>query len=191
MENKPEPSIEYEDTDTWKSGSELSIKEISLNLFNKAMREGSKEMTKGGIMQRYINGELVELVLPNQREIFINSVQMAYVPLLPHILKCDNVEVKEMFKRVDEEIDRNDEMHYQALATLQSQYTDLNFKRPTPNSREFLTVQNRIHDYNNKLAELDELNESRKVQLGFKLLKAISYLLYESNYFDEAGVVLG
>ena len=94
--------IDYEDSENWKGGGEqLSIKEISLRRFSKALQEGSKEMVGAGIDRRVINGEVFEIPRPNQRQVFINSVEMAKIPLVPEIKKS---KLNEQFKSIEEEI---------------------------------------------------------------------------------------
>ena len=49
---------------------------IVLEQYNNCVKEGSKEMSPGGVQKRVINGEVVEVFVPNQVEIFINHVEM-------------------------------------------------------------------------------------------------------------------
>ena len=78
-------SIVVEDSENYSANS-LGIKEIALEAYRKCFIEGSKEMTKGGISTKIINGKLIKMDMPNQREIFINCVKMFGILLTPFLL---------------------------------------------------------------------------------------------------------
>ena len=78
-------SIVVEDSENYSANS-LGIKEIALEAYRKCFIEGSKEMTKGGISTKIINGKLIKMDMPNQREIFINCVKMLGILLTPFLL---------------------------------------------------------------------------------------------------------
>ena len=70
--------IIIEDSENFFSGGGkgIDIKQIVLSKFNKALDEGGKEMSKGGIQRKLINGVWMDIEVPNQREIFMNAVNM-------------------------------------------------------------------------------------------------------------------
>ena len=78
-------SIVVEDSENY-SANALGIKEIALEAYRKCLIEGSKEMTKGGISTKIINGKIIKTDIPNQREIFINCVKMLGILLTPFLL---------------------------------------------------------------------------------------------------------
>ena len=81
---------------TYRSKDSKSWKGIVLNHYDSCIKEGSKEMNIGGIQRRIINGEIIEVVVANQVEIFINHVEMlkrslvAEISITPKIAKKMN-----------------------------------------------------------------------------------------------------
>jgi predicted RNase H-like nuclease (RuvC/YqgF family) len=62
-----------------------SFKDIALNHFKKCIEEGSKEMTHGGIIERVIEGKVVQVAVPDQVEVYANSVKMLVMTLAPYM----------------------------------------------------------------------------------------------------------
>jgi len=174
-------SFEYEDTETWKGRSdEVSIKEIALKLFQKALAEGSKEMTQGGIVKRVVEGQTIEIIAPNQREIFVNSVQAIHCVLVPHIESCRDDDVKTKFQGIDEE-----------LKTLEGEfkkkYAELDKANDTRRQARRASERNVWSEqYNQSINELNNDSELAQVVIYKKKLQAISYLLFAKKYFEEA-----
>ena len=54
------------------------FKEVVLRAIEKCRIEGSKEMTKGGEITQLIEGQPVVVTIPNQRKIFMESVETLY-----------------------------------------------------------------------------------------------------------------
>jgi len=176
--------LQYEDSYIG-SGSKdgLGIKEISLKHFHKAMLEGSKEMTEGGVTRRLIDGHLVELPVPNQREIFINCVQMVRIALAPQFLSCKEEKIKEKFTQFDKELADLNKAYHNKLDEVETAYKDRNIiKNP-------MLKQTRIQEYNHNISHLDNALELKRVELHKKLLEALSLLLNDLGYFDEIGTV--
>ena len=90
----------YEDSESYRSDEKVSVKDIILRLFQKALREGSKEMTAAGVQKRLIDGQVVELAVPNQMQIFVNSVQMVEIPLKPYFKKTKNKRIKQTIENL-------------------------------------------------------------------------------------------
>lgn len=191
MNQKPEQTEpEYEDTETWRGGQELSIKEISLNAFNRAMKEGSKEMTRGGLVKRFVQGEIVEIVLPNQVELFVNATKMAHIPLLPHISKCKDDDIKTRFTLIETQFQNITKNYKEKLEQLDHDYNDLAIETShTP--KDAAQKQKRWDKYNAHKNQLKENLEEQQLEVAHSLLKAISYLLHERDYFGEAFGVTG
>ena len=80
-------NIEVEDGENFYGKKGLSKEQIILKALQKCMDEGSKEMTEGGIIKRMINNQVYELAVPNQKEIFINSIRILWTLIFPLILE--------------------------------------------------------------------------------------------------------
>ena len=181
----------YEDGDSWHGSKDgLGIKEISLSAFQKAMREGSKEMTQGGVFSRYVDGELVQFAIPNQREIFINSVEMTHIVVKPHIMGLkENVPaqkiVKDMFDKIGGDLKEvNDSFNKQ------KDNLDL-LTENRGGAMEHKVKMNLVAEYNNGLTDLEAERETAIVKVYHDLLSAISFLLNHIGYFEEKGMTGG
>jgi len=171
--NKPDV-IEYEDSENWKgSNDKLSVKEIGLRLFSKALAEGSKEMTGSGVDKRLIGGQLFEIPRPNQREVFVNSVEMAKMFLLPLIQKSKH---QQMFKDCEDKI-------IKVNKECEDKMQKINNTPQGRNGNESIDI------YNKAVEELTESYEFMNVKIHKELLAAISFLLSENKYFDEVGYI--
>ncbi len=185
MDDK-DKKIEYEDAEQYKGGSEApTIKEVSMKLFQKAMIEGSKEMIGAGVDKRLINGEVVEFIRPNQREVFINSVEMAFIPLKPKAEGCKKEKIKEMFKNFDKEKKEIIDKYSKDMGNLNEKY------KQTLSNQNSESHNQSVSDFNREIDNLKIDFEWKQVSISKGLLKAISYLLDELKYFEESGGVSG
>ena len=55
-----------------------SFRDVVLRAIEKIRLEGSKEMTKGGEITQMFDGEPVVITIPNQRNIYIQSINTFY-----------------------------------------------------------------------------------------------------------------
>ena len=77
VEEPKEIDVEIEDVGSGGlTKNKKSFKSITMDQYHKCCIEGSKEMTLGGVTTRFIDGEEISYAVPNQVEIFINSVDM-------------------------------------------------------------------------------------------------------------------
>ena len=148
-------SIVVEDSENYSANS-LGIKEIALEAYRKCFIEGSKEMTKGGISTKIINGKLIKMDMPNQREIFINCVKMFGILLTPFLLTKT--------KYLDE------------ANIIQNNISDLKMEghKKYQESRAKNTYE-----------EIKEIYEMALVDLNGDLLKVYSRLLDDISYLGE------
>jgi len=65
--------------------NKITAKAIVLTHWKNCIIEGSKEMHRGGVKRRIINGEVIQFNADNQVEIFINHVEMLKRALFPHV----------------------------------------------------------------------------------------------------------
>ncbi len=94
--------MEVEDSENYKAGEVPSITLISMEQYRRCMIEGSKEMSRGGQVNKIHKGQLIPVDVPDQREIFINCVKMLEILLMPEILKKENI--KTLLKKNDNDI---------------------------------------------------------------------------------------
>ena len=172
--------FEFEDSENFKSGDDkLTIKTIILRQVHKCMLEGSKEMTQGGVIKKIVDNKLVEQNIPNQREVFINSVEMLKIPLLrkfnKYCKKKDETDIKILFEATEDE-----------LKQLKKYYKDTKTKLMTDRRKT-----DSITQVNSRLGDLYNNFELRKVDIYKKFLISCSYLLDEENYFEEESATGG
>ena len=175
-----EGGFEFEDSEGYKKGEDkLSIRQIILKQLQKCMNEGSKEMTKGGTIKKIVDGKVIEEPIPNQREVFINSVEMLVIPLLKRFRnycnKKDSNEIKTIFKDAES-----------GLKNLKGEHIKV--------KKEILINKgkaNNAMDINNRLGIIYNEFELEKLEIYKNFLIAISYLLDEEHYFEEESAIAG
>lgn len=168
------PTMTVEDGGSY-SHSELSIKQIVLKQFVKCSEEGSKEMVEGGVRKRLVDGQIEEVAVDNQREIFINSVKSLWCMLLPTYYKKKSA-ISEQIEEIDSELKQlNKECLEQHSNYMSASSMDDGNKRIV----EEAYINFKL-DYENKLIDIYR-----------RKLIAMSFLLDAVNYFDETGAVYG
>jgi len=182
---KPNTEHEYEDPDSYGSPKELSFKEITLSLMKKALDESSKECSaEMGIVKRFINGEIIELFIPNQREVVINSVNACRLWLGDRIQKCDNTDIKDKFEILDTKLLNLDKWMKEQDHNLNNAQQKLNPQHMTAEN-----YKQRIKEFNTQTSDLAKMYEHRKHYIHLELLGALSLLCAHNNYFDKKGNV--
>ncbi len=178
--NKKEEDFELEDSEDYKQSQAETYKDIVLQQFRRCTTEGSKEMTSGGLISRYINGQIVQLSLPNQKEIFYNSVTMLKTMLNSQIENHENI--KDKIKDINEK-----------YSNLKKKYPDM-FNDELKELRGIIT---RTRDYNKaeqyRVQHNDIITNSKngieklEFEQSQELLIALEQLLSELNYLEEGG----
>lgn len=84
--------IEVEDGENYKGGDVPSITLIAMEQYRRCMIEGSKEMSRGGQVNKFHKGQMIAVDIPDQREVFINCVKMLEILLIPEIIKKDKIQ---------------------------------------------------------------------------------------------------
>jgi len=79
-------NIEVEDGENFYSQKSLSKEQIILKALQRCMDEGSKEMTEGGVLSRIVGGQEYQIAVPNQKEIFINSIKIFWSLMFPIVI---------------------------------------------------------------------------------------------------------
>ena len=181
-EDSGEGEITFEDVETYRKEDEkISFWSIALKQYDHCIKEGSKEMQTGGIMERVINGERIQMIVPNQREIFINSVRMLYGVLTPLVKKHmgKKKECEESFgsinKRMDELEKAYDPEQYMDMPELDDPEYQ---KDPESLKQYYFSVVDRLNDK----------KESKLIELHRKLLIELAFIMASENYGSERSV---
>lgn len=166
--------IVFEDPDAMPTGSANSYKEILLQQLRKATSEGSKEMTKGGLMRRLVNGEVQEFPVPNQVEIFCNSVEMLLILIQPKIK--EKKEYGEWMRKIQNETkERREEIKKQKDEFIR----DFNSKTANYQTTYYGYFKNSIQNFESDI-------EQERIAYCNKVLACVSDLLNSLKYFEEA-----
>jgi len=162
-------NIEVEDGENFYGQKNMSKEQIILKSLQRCMDEGSKEMTEGGILRRVIDGKVYEVAVPNQKEIFINSIRMFWSVIFPLVI--------EKYKELCEEQLGNFTERYHSLV------------------KEYETTQTEIRkDYRNKnninllrenINSLKSMFEERKMDLYREKLDFGILVIEKENWFGE------
>ena len=158
--------VEIEDGSEFGFSSEAGIKEISLEHFRKCVIEGSKEMTRGGVSEKVINGKRIEVEIPNQREIFINSVKLLHTILLSELFKKKDY-LKEI-QGLDSDIIKIEQKCNIEIGKLNKGYKT-----------------NKSIDYDKNFDRFSDSMEKQIISTTHKKLMVLSLLLAHLNYFKE------
>lgn len=166
--------IEYEDIEGGGPTQATGIKDIILRQYQRCCTEGSKEMNSGGVKKRVINGQVYEIAVPNQIEIFINSVEILKISLIPKLDK----DTKPIEKKIDGKYEELDKIN----KSYDSQANEL-INSSKPNNEKWIT---KYRDYFNKtLATLGRGRELIKVDIYRKILIDLGEIMKGLNYFEE------
>jgi len=160
-----------------------TVKELVMRQLSRCVTEGSKEMDGGGIRKRIVQGQLVEIGVPNQREIFINSVEMLYFILEPY-LKNDKAVIKKVGKLFDNFDKNKDGICLEYQKNLTNAQNRANFI--TANARGWVKDDSK-GVYGEESQKARENYELKLVDLYKKRLQALSFLLDELDYFSNVG----
>lgn len=159
-------------------GEGETIQQAVMRQLTYCVKEGSKEMSGGGVKSRILNGERVDYYAPNQREIFINAVEMLWILVIPSYHKNREV-IERQIKEIEEELEEIEKFG----------------KKQLKNNSVRASVYGR-GNYNATHSSLNMLNSSfqdkyemQKVAAYRMKLVAISKLLDHINYFEEGAMV--
>ncbi len=178
MKEKPTEDFVLEDTESFQAATN-SFREILLRQYSQCHLEGSKEMSSGGIATRFLNGEVVELTLPNQKQIFGNTVLMLRTML-------------------DSAIESNKEIK-EKISDINKKYKELRLKNKInlddPDIKEIREIIIHTDDdekrerCQNQWNDMIKLTKDKSEELVFnynqEMLIVLGRLLNKLNYLDE------
>lgn len=171
--NNIDTPIEFDSMDTF-GGSVYGIKEVAMGQYNRCCIEGSKEMVTGGVKKLIINGLVVEKIVQNQIEIFINSVEMLKIILQSSIEKHK--------KFIQSKLDHYEDLKKQ-LEKMYKEKIDETESWLQPNNEKWMDKH--LKEYNNRLSKINKAYEDRRVLVFKQLLIVLGFLLNRENYFEE------
>ncbi len=168
------------DSENYRSGQGESRKSIVMENYKRCCVEGSKEMTQSGIVTRVIDGRAVEVAVPDQIEIFANSVEMLKASLMDKV--NENPDLMKEYLGVYEELEKTKEDYtVKAKQTIDEQANVSSNRRNVGQQFVVAGIIERLR----RSYELKRLLAYRKLFVG------LSLLLGRLNYFDEMGVTKG
>ncbi len=128
-------------------------------------------------MQRYVDGELINMIVPNQKEIIINSISSLRISCLPYLVKTKSDKVKFHLKRFEASQKKIKENKYK-------RDKEINENRNKLNSNN-LRQADKIKMYNDMLRENKDYYELLNIESYKELLICLTFLLDEYNFFEE------
>ena len=178
--NKDEDSeIEFEDVDKWKKSSDIhSMQQIVLKQLAKCIDEESKEMDGGGLRNRVIDGNVIEIIVQNQREIFINSTEALWY-LTIDLYEKNKDEVNDAMENIDNNLEKIDAEHNKRKKRIDDYY-----RKKIVKDKRYISMYNSRTKLENDNYELD------RVQLYKVKLAIIIRLLSKIKYGVEEGSVI-
>lgn len=178
-----EHDSQFEYADSYKKSGDVGIREIALEQYRKCVKEGSKEMSQAGVMRRFIDGQVQEIVVPDQKEIFKNSVEMLKITLLPSFMEKENK--KKYFKYID-----TYEKQKKELKTKMIQESEKMILKPEVKHVN-LTDDQKMMLLQSREERLISLFEKIELKIYRDLLQGIALLLHELNWFEEHSAIAG
>jgi len=179
---KPNDDIDVEDSENYLSSTEsLEIKQIVLRQLQKCIVEGSKEMDRGGVRERIVNGQAVNIIVGNQREVFVNNIDMLWSLVLPQI-KANQDLIKEHIGDFDKDIKTNQDDYETTRKTINTDVKNLELTEKTK-----VWKSNYSAVLNDMMRRAQDNFELRKLGIYRRKLNAVNFLLDKLNYFGETG----
>ena len=162
-------NIEVEDGENFYGKKSLSKEQIILKALAKCMDEGSKEMTEGGIISRVIGGQVYEIAVPNQKEIFINSIKIFWSLIFPIVI--------ENYKELcGEQIGNFVEKYNKVIEEYENAKTEM---------RKHHNYKNNPTALRDHMNELKSIFEQKKMDLYREKLDFGIMVLEKENWFGE------
>lgn len=171
--NRNEPTIEDDEFD-FKPG--LKIGDIALEQYRRCIIEGSKEMVRGGLQKKLVNGKIIEFEIANQRQIFINCVQ-SFKNLIKPFLEDKN---SDEFDRLQNKLKKIVKHYFDEEKKIRE---DTSYNDPKTKTK---VIDRKLYDY--KLSEINNDHELDTVEVYREILELFSLVLNELDYFSETGV---
>lgn len=178
--NKDTPEdFEVEDSENYLS-QKVGIKDIAMRAYEQCLLEGRKEMIPGGTTTRIMKGQPIEIEIPNQREIFKNTVRSFEVVLNSNFNKFD--EIKKKIKESNEDIKNAREDYNNQIWLINNPQKSKEFRAYSEESVKLQTNK----QYRATII-FGTKYEMYVVELYRERLLILSDLIGRLNYFEESG----
>lgn len=176
--------FEFEDSENYRGGNDtFTFWHIVLKHLKVCIEEGSKEMDKGGLKKRVIDGKVFEVVVPNQREIFINSVEMLQTLLLPEMQHKKRKKFAEKISATEKDFKKLQELLYKEKSIKEE-----NVKKKAKDKKAELDLDRSLNSINQ---DFYDTLETYNVILAREKLNILSELMKELNYGQEGSISSG
>jgi len=177
--DEEDSEIEFEDVEKWKKPSDIhSMQQIVLKQLSKCIDEQSKEMDGGGLRNRVVDGNVIDIIVPNQREIFINSTEALWY-LTIDLYEKSKEEVNNAMEEVDNSLDNIEKTHYKKIKQI-----DIFYRKKMSKDKRYVSM------YNSRTKQENDNYELDRVQLYKVKLAIIIRLLSKIKYGVEEGSVV-
>ncbi len=183
MKPQNNSDMQFEDAENVSGTENLSIKQIVLKNLQTCIIEGSKEMDGGGYRKRIHNGEVIEVLAPNQREVFCNSIDMLWILVKPFYDICKDEKITSAIEEIEANFELIDSMSNEQL----------NEKYKFIDWRSYIVADDKLRakylrQYQNTMQKVaGQFREKNQVILYRRKLICISELLKKLDYFEEGG----
>ncbi len=156
-------------TGATQEGTEGDINSVILRQISKCVAECSKELTQGGIQTRYIQGQVVEIAVPNQMEIIINSIQALYFLSINALNKYKekNDKVKESLETLEKSQEDLEDEHKKRSKEIDKEWEAHSIEYQTKYSDMFVS----------RWQKLSNWYEKGKVELSKQMMAIIINLI--------------
>lgn len=179
---KQNEDVDIEDSEHYLSSTEsLEIKQIVLRQLQKTIIEGAKEMDRGGIRERVVNGQVINIIVGNQREVFVNNIDMLWSLILPQVQANKDL-IKEHLGNFNKDLKTNQEEYDSTRKQIKKDITTLEQSEKTKTWKS-----NYSAILNDMLRRSQDNFELRKLEIYRRKLNAVNFLLDKLNYFGETG----
>ena len=186
MENDND-NIQVEGVDGISTGGKkpkISFKTICLEQYKICSLEGSKEMWAGGVRQRVVDGILFSEAIPNQIQIFINSVDMLKHLLFPHIQKHSSY-IGTKINKFESDLVVLSNNANKRYGSIMKAYNKLSDRMGDLESGDITRKQRATPIKNRKVEGLNKQLEKERYGLYKELFGHLSFLLNKMGYFEE------
>jgi len=146
----------------------IGLREIVYEQYRRCCVEGSKEMVRGGTSTKVFKDKVIQVEIPNQREIFINSVKMFESVMTPEF------QVEKHSKYIEE------------INKLKEKETDLSQEYKDEVNTFLKKYKVKGWAYSN-IQDINDKYEKILVQLYMERFIIVAKIFKTLNYFDEAG----
>lgn len=184
VNSNDEMDIEIEDVGGIGSSKKdkISFKTICLEQYRLCAVEGSKEMTLGGVRKRFINGMMIEEIVPNQIEIFVNSVDILKHLLFPYI-QIHSGKFATPINKFEDDLVKAEKEKDKLLEAVSKAFSKTSGERPPYGEPSERQLQRPMK--NHRVLAVNRDYEHNRYVLYKELFGTLSFLLNKIGYFDE------